>query len=127
MPLTVRIKQKDSGTVTIAPIGSLDSQTYRLLDTEINGIVTDSIETLVLDMVGVDFITSAGVGTITKATTRLNQRGADLAMINLRPQVEKVFEIMDLLPRLNVFENTEELDEYLGKVQRRIIGEEEEF
>lgn len=127
MPLTVRIKQKDSGTVTIAPIGSLDSQTYRLLDTEINGIVTDSIETLVLDMVGVDFITSAGVGTITKATTRLNQRGADLAMINLRPQVEKVFEIMDLLPRLNVFENTEELDEYLGKVQRRIIGEEGEF
>ncbi|MHC4741205.1 MAG: STAS domain-containing protein [Planctomycetota bacterium] len=125
MPLTVRIKQKDSGTVTIAPIGSLDSQTYRLLDAEINGIVTDSIETLVLDMAGVDFITSAGVGTITKATTRLNQRGADLAMINLQPQVEKVFEIMDLLPRLNVFENTEELDEYLGKVQRRIIGEEE--
>lgn len=124
MSLTVRIKQKDSGTVTIAPVGSLDSQTHRLLDAEINGIVTESIETLVLDMAGIDFITSSGVGTITKATAILNQRGADLAMINLQPQVEKVFEIMDLLPRLNVFENTEELDEYLGKVQRRITGEE---
>ena len=110
--------------MTIAPVGSLDSQTYRLLDAEINGVLTESAEILVLDMAGVDFITSSGVGTITKATKTLNQRGADLAMINLQPQVEKVFEIMDLLPNLNVFENTEELDEYLGKVQRRITGEE---
>lgn len=125
MELTVNIKQKDSGTITIAPVGSLDSKTYRLLDVEINGVLAESVETLVLDMAGVDFITSSGVGTITKATTTLNQRGADLAMINLQPQVEKVFEIMDLLPMLNVFANTEELDEYLGKIQRRITGEEE--
>ena len=76
-------------------------------------------------MAQVDFITSSGVGTITKAKKTLDQRGADLAMINLQPQVQKVFEIMDLLPTLNVFENTEELDEYLTRVQRRITGEEE--
>ncbi len=125
MELTVKIKQKDSGTVTVSPIGSLDSETYRLLDAEIGGVLAERIETLVLDLAGVDFITSSGVGAITKAKTILNQRGADLAMINLQPQVEKVFEIMDMLPMLNVFANTEELDEYLGKVQRRITGEEE--
>jgi len=109
----------------VLPIGSLDSETYRLLDVEIGGVLAEPIHTLVLDLAGVDFITSSGVGAITKAKTILNQRGADLAMINLQPQVKKVFEIMDLLPVLNVFENTEELDEYLGKVQRRITGEEQ--
>jgi len=125
MELTVKIKQKDSATVMVLPIGSLDSETYRLLDVEIGGVLAEPIHTLVLDLAGVDFITSSGVGAITKAKTILNQRGADLAMINLQPQVKKVFEIMDLLPVLNVFENTEELDEYLGKVQRRITGEEQ--
>ena len=125
MELTVKIKQKDSATVTVSPIGPLDSETYRLLDAEISGVLAEPIHTLVLDLAGVNFITSSGVGAITKAKTILNQRGADLAMINLQPQVEKVFEIMDLLPMLNVFENTEELDEYLSKVQRRITGEEE--
>jgi anti-anti-sigma factor len=125
MGLTVKIKQTDSGTVTVSPTGSLDSETYRLLDVEIGGVLAEPIETLVLDLANVDFITSSGVGVITKAKTMLSQRGADLAMTNLQPQVEKVFEIMDLLPMLNVFANTEELDEYLGKVQRRITGEEE--
>ena len=125
MELTVKIKQKDSGTVTVSPVGSLDSETYRLLDMEIGGLIAEPIETLVLDLADVDFITSSGVGAITKAKSMLSQRGADLAIINLQPQVEKVFEIMDLLPMLNVFENTQELDEYLGKVQRRITGEEE--
>jgi anti-anti-sigma factor len=125
MGLTVKVKQKESGSVTIAPSGTLDSETFRLLEAEITGVLTEQIETLVLDMAEVDFITSSGVGTITKAKKTLDQRGADLAMINLQPQVQKVFEIMDLLPRLNVFANTEELDEYLAKVQRRITGEEE--
>lgn len=124
MGLTVKVKQKESGSVTIAPSGTLDSDTFRLLDAEITGVLTEQIETLVLDMAEVDFITSSGVGTITKAKKTLDQRGADLAMINLQPQVQKVFEIMDLLPALNVFANTEELDEYLAKVQRRITEEE---
>jgi len=46
-------------------------------------------------------------------------------MMNLQPQVKKAFEIMNLIPNLNVFEDEKELDEYLAKVQQRITDGDE--
>ncbi len=46
-------------------------------------------------------------------------------MTNLQPQVAKVLEIMRLVPVLGVFQGREELDEYLGRIQRRMTGEED--
>ncbi len=126
MELKIRIRQTKPGVVTMSPIGPIDTETSSTLDNEICGILAEATKTLVLDMAGVDFITSAGIGAIAKTKASLKQRGGDLAMVNLQPQVKKVFEIMRLLPVLNVFEDKEELDEYLGKVQRRITGEEDE-
>jgi anti-anti-sigma factor len=77
-------------------------------------------------MAGVDFITSRGVSTIAKTKTSLTERGGDLALMNVQPQVRKAFEILCLLPELNVFADRDELDEYLGKVQRKIVGTETE-
>ncbi|MHC4557903.1 MAG: STAS domain-containing protein [Planctomycetota bacterium] len=125
MELKIRIRQTKPGIVTMSPIGPIDTETSQTLDKEICRILAQSTKTLVLDMEGVDFITSAGVGTIAKAKTSLNRIGGDLAMINLQPQVKKVFEIIRLLSALNVFASMKELDEYLSKVQRRIIEEDE--
>jgi len=37
--------------------------------------------------------------------------------------VEKAFEVMELLPTLNIFKDVQELDEYLTKIQDRISEE----
>lgn len=125
MTLSVKVIRTKPGALTLSPVGSLDSQTYRLLDAEIAGVLTESINTLVLDMAAVDFIASTGIGTVIKAKAAITKKGGDFAMINLQPQVKKAFEIMNLLPTLNVFEDEEELDEYLKKVQQRIIDGDE--
>jgi anti-anti-sigma factor len=125
MPLTVKVIQAQPGSVTLSPVGPIDSITYRLLEAEISGVLTESVRTLVLDLAGVDFIASSGIGTIIKTQATLTKRSADFAMINLQPQVKKAFEIMNLIPTLNVFEDENELDEYLKKVQQRIIDEDE--
>ena len=127
MKLKIRIRQTKPGVVTLSPIGPIDTETSLTLDKEICRILAASTKTLVFDMAGVDFITSVGIGTIAKAKTSLNRIGGDLAMINLQPQIKEVFEIMRLLPTLNVFASMKELDEYLGKIQQRIIEEEDEF
>jgi anti-anti-sigma factor len=127
MGLNIRIRQTKPGVVTLSPVGLIDSNTYGLLDGEISRVLAEPVRTLVLDMAGVDFITSSGIGTIAKAKTSLSRKGGDLAMINLQPQVKKVFEIIRLLPALNVFESRAELDEYLGTIQRKMMGEEDEF
>jgi sigma-B regulation protein RsbU (phosphoserine phosphatase) len=87
---------------------------------KIHRLLAESVRTVVLDMTGVDFISSAGVGSLASAKTSLTNRGGELAMTNLQPQVAKVLEIMRLMPVLGVFKDQEELDEYLGRVQRRM-------
>ena len=124
MELKIRVQQTKVGIVTFSPIGTIDTETSPILDKEICRILAEATKTLVLDMAGVDFITSTGIGVIAKAKSSLIRNGGDIAMINLQPQVKKVFEIIRLLPALNVFADREELDEYLGKVQRRITGDE---
>ncbi len=126
MKLTIRTKQMEAGSITLTLRGPLDGETCALLDSEVGRALTEPIRTLVLDMAGVDFITSAGVGTIMKAKTSLARRQADLAMIGMQPQVQRVFEIIRVLPMLQVFQSRAELDEYLGTIQRRMTGQEEE-
>ena len=125
MTLSVKVIQPKPGTVTLAPLGPLDSETYRILDAEIKGALAESISTVVLDMAGVDFIASSAIGIITKTKAILAQKGGELAMINLQPQVKRAFEIMNLIPNLNIFEDEKELDEYLAKVQQRILNGDE--
>lgn len=120
MTLSVKVIQTKPAAVTLAPLGPLDSETYRILDAEIKGALAESVNTLVLDMAGVDFVASAAVGIIAKTRATLARKSGELAMINLQPQVRKAFEIMNLIPNLNIFEDEKELDEYLAKVQQRI-------
>jgi anti-anti-sigma regulatory factor len=49
----------------------------------------------------------------------------ELALVNPQPQIRKVFDIMKLLPAMNVFANIQELDEYLARIQKRVIEGEE--
>jgi len=125
MELTVRLKQTKLGIVTLSLVGKIDTENYVILDREIGRVLTEPVKTLILDMQGVDFITSAGIGTIVKAKTSLKRKGGDIAMINLQPQVKTAFEIIRLLPTLNVFESTKELDEYLARVQNKMLGGDE--
>ncbi|MBN2315747.1 MAG: STAS domain-containing protein [Sedimentisphaerales bacterium] len=121
MELKVGIEYVKRGMVILSPVGSIDTMTCELLDKEIKNVLKRSVTTLVLDMASVDFVTSRGVSTIAKTRAALVKKGGDLAIMNLQPQVQKAFEIMCLVPALNVFSGRDELDEYLGKVQRKIV------
>jgi anti-anti-sigma factor len=79
---------------------------------------------MVLDLTGVHFISSAGIATILKARTSLTKEKADLALIGMQPQVQKAFEIIRVLPLVKVFRDQAELDEYLGRIQRQMTGQE---
>ena len=120
MMLAVNVKQTGDGVTIIAPKGTLNSETSGTLDMQVRIELQKPIKTLVMDMTGVDFISSDGVGVIIKAKDTASKNNTDFAMINLQPQVKTVFEIIRLLPTLNVFESVEELDVYLDKLQHRI-------
>jgi anti-anti-sigma factor len=121
MGLQIGTQSIGPGIVGLKLEGQLDNDTCKVLDQEIGRVLTGAVKTIVLDMQKVDRITSAGIGTLVKAKASAKSRGGDLAMNNLQPQIKRVLEIMALVPTLNVFRDQAELDEYLGRVQRRIV------
>jgi anti-anti-sigma factor len=127
MDLVIKEIVKEPGVIVLSPVGQIDTDSSPVLDEKINSCLTESVSTLVIDFQEVDCITSAGVGVMTKAKALLDRNNGSFAMINLQPQIKKVFEIMRLVPTLNVFANIQELDEYLGKVQRKMINQEDEI
>lgn len=125
MELQIRTLPIAATVVAVALDGSIDGTTYRLLDEEVGRLLAGTYKTLVLDMKNVDQVTSAGIGVIMKAKASAKHKGGDLAMRNIQPQVRRVFEIMSLVPALNVFEDRAELDDYLTTIQQRIVEDQD--
>ena len=111
------------GIIMLVLEGSLDSNSSGKLDKEIEDACSDGVRTLILDMGEVSFISSTGIGVIIKTKESLKKRNIESTLIHLQPQVKRVFEIMQLLPTLNVFASRSELDGYLSKIQNRILDE----
>jgi anti-anti-sigma factor len=121
MGLAIRTQPIAPGIVGLTLNGQIDGTTHRVLDQEIDRLLAGPFKTVVLDMQDVDQITSAGIGTLVKAKVSAKHKGGDLAMNNLQPQIQRVLEIMALVPTLNVFASQAELDDYLTRVQQRMV------
>ena len=120
MSLDISLNQKENDVYMISLTGSIDNSTCPSLDDQIEQLFKLKANTIVLDLEDLKFMSSVGVGLINKTKNRLKEQGGNFAMVNLQPQIKKVFDIMSLLPTMNVFNDDEELDDYLDKIQHRI-------
>ena len=124
MPLTIT-SEPGEGFVTIRPAGSLDSNTYTDLQDHVAAITKNKPGVLVLDLKDLSYISSAGVRVVIAAQKAMKAAGGGFAIVNLQPQIRKVFEIIMALPSPNVFESVADLDRYLAGIQRKMLGKDE--
>ncbi|MBL7151921.1 MAG: STAS domain-containing protein, partial [Candidatus Omnitrophica bacterium] len=122
MPLKVSVTEKEPAVLVIAPSGSIDSNTYRVLEDEVNKALGLSPKVIVLDMHEVIYMSSVGVRIVFKAQKALKEKNASLTIVNLKPQIKKVFDIINAVPDLSIFASIEELDRYLDQMQKRAGG-----
>lgn len=124
MSLTVTSVEKQPGVFVVSPFGSLDTNTHTILEKKIDFLAGDgAARVITLDMGGVEYISSMGVRVVLKARKVLTRRGGTLLMMNLQPQIKRVFEIINALPSLQIFSSIQELDDYLTEMQRQTIQE----
>lgn len=122
MHLTVTSVEKQPGVFVVSPVGSLDSNTDTILEKEIEALLSEAgARVITLDMAGVSYISSMGVRVVFKAKKELARRDGTLYMVNLQPQIRRVFEIINALPSLRVFASVQEMDDYLAEMQRRAL------
>ena len=124
MPLKIEVVKKEKETVIVRPFGAIDSSSYEEFEQRIQPLLIPAIKNLILDMAGVDYISSMGVSAIIKTKKTLDANKASLLIINLQPQIKAVFEVIKALPNMRIFKGIEEADAYLDRIQRQKIERE---
>jgi anti-anti-sigma factor len=122
MSLFVTSKQKMDGVYILAASGRLDTGTYTILEERVNIVLQEKPHTLVFDMELLDYISSMGVRVIAKAQKSMKAYEGRVVLLNLQPQIQKVFDIIKALPSHQVFSSMQELDDYLDRIQRQFTG-----
>ena len=88
--MTIEIK-KNADETTIEVVGRLDTTTAPTLENTINESL-ESTKTLILDMKGLEYISSAGLRVLLGAQKKMNQIGS-MKLMNVCEEVMDVFEM----------------------------------
>ena len=121
MPMHVRIVPNEDrpDTFMVTPHGPIDSDTYLDFSDKVTPLLTKTVKAIVLDLANVDYISSAGLGVLFTMKKHLKQNGGDLLFINIKPQIKRIFEIVNALPKETLFKTTEEADAYLYRMMNK--------
>lgn len=119
MSLTIEIYKSDGGKCRIELIGRLDTNTATEFDSKIGSVGNQEYPIQVVDLAGLDYVSSAGVRSLFKARKGAHEHGGQLLLVNPQPQVKKVFDIIKALPSTAIFASTEEMDRYLDAMQKK--------
>jgi anti-anti-sigma factor len=88
----LRIDRRDSGgTALLAPSGRIDAVTAGLLEEACRKTVEEGDGKLLLDLSGVDYVSSAGLRAILAGAKRAAAKGGGLALFGLEGLVKEVF------------------------------------
>ena len=120
MALTIKITNEAVDRKRIAIGGSLDSETSPELQQKVDQEVKEPVKTTIIDFTDLDFLSSAGLRVIFKTKKIMDSCGGKLLLVNLQPQIKKVFEIVKALDGMNVFKSQDEMDDYLTAMQNKV-------
>jgi anti-anti-sigma factor len=119
MTLNLQISDRDIATKYVTLEGRLDTVTSPELDEQLGPVLASHATVLVFDMADLTYISSAGLRSIFRARRAMEANRGALLLVNVRPQVQKVFDIVKALPSQSVFKTVAELDQYLDYMQRK--------
>ena len=120
MNLKVVINKKEAGIFQVTLFGPLDTLTYSVMEKEIEYILGPTTKAIILNMEGVNYISSMGIGSVFKLAKTLKSYKGALLITNLQPQIKKVFDTVKALPEA-IFSSVEEADEYLNEIQKKAM------
>jgi len=118
--MNVTSEQKAQGIFIVTVTGSLDSNTYNQFEQKIDALLSEATELIVFDLEFLTYLSSAGIRVFLKARKVLKSNGGQVKFLNLQPQIKRVFEIINAIPSMQIFENTAELDRYLDAQMKKV-------
>jgi anti-sigma B factor antagonist len=121
MSLITHIEKKMPGYYVVTLNGRLDGTTYADCEAKITPILIPGTKTLMLDLSNLDYISSMGLRVVIKARKFIEGNGGGVNIINMQPQIKKVFEIANLLSGMTLFASIKEADNYFDAMQKKVL------
>ena len=121
MPLQIDINHKTDEFWEVSLTGSLDTDTATQLEKELAQIFVPESKNILFIMTGVEYVSSAGNRIIAMASKKMKENSGTIAMTDLQPQIEKVFDIVKALPNFGVFKDEAEADAYFDIMQKKVL------
>ncbi|MFH1655718.1 MAG: STAS domain-containing protein [Candidatus Omnitrophota bacterium] len=121
MALDIKVDKKKNFVYTVRLTGSIDGETYQELDDTLKELMDEKTKAVMLDMGGVNYVSSIGIRVIVSVQKALKEKSATFAMINLQPQIKKVFDVLKILPMFDIFDDMPEADKYIDQIIKEEI------
>ena len=117
--LKVVVESRKEGGVIVSPTGRLDTVTAPELEAVVDKLLAEKICIVILNMEGVNFISSAGIRVIFKLQKGVLKEKGVVIVSKPQPQVAKVLEVVRALPSDKIFQDIEAADKYLAMLQQK--------
>ena len=117
MSLSVKIDVDNAVRVHLG--GRLDSNTAPELDKSLKELLAPGTHrAVVFDLAQLEYISSAGLRSIVRVNKVMTAVGGHTLLVNLRSDVEKVFNMVKVLPAKFIFRSIGELNEFLSLARK---------
>lgn len=106
--MNLRFQHKDK-TLIVGISGELDHHSSEAIRIKIDNKIDElGIMNLIIDFSDVNFMDSSGIGVIIGRYRRIAEFGGELLIVNLKPQIRKVFELGGLFKIIKEYKNIDE-------------------
>ncbi len=105
----MELDQKIVDNIPIISVsGRIDATTSKDLETALNSLIEQNNNNLVIDLAGVEYISSVGLRVMLSALKKVRPKQGDVKLVSLQPFVREVFEITGFTKLFTIYPNQEE-------------------
>ena len=103
--MAVETKQLDSGVAVITISGrlALGGETEKL-DAALTKLLSQDHKTVVLDISGLDYVDSSGVGMLVSCLTKLKKAGGEMKVAGANPRIRRIFSMTGVESMLSMYD-----------------------
>lgn len=104
----ISIKSETNGSVAVVTVsGRIDSETAPTLDAELTKIVAGNSK-LVIDLKGVDYMSSAGIRAVVKASQAAEKSGGAVKLASVPEEINSILYTVGLNQKLSSYATIDE-------------------
>jgi len=101
-PLPTKLSSPKAGVVLISPRGSFDMSGTHYIQAAFKNILDEGYNNVILDMAGVNYASSMGIGAITELLKNVSKKGGKLILLDIQPKVLDVFSLLGFTSFLTI-------------------------